>query len=129
MRLTRRTALLAAASATVAPLLALVRAEAGAPQVRVTGFDLLPIRATSRTVWLIAGADAHRGDGRGRGLQYGEVGWRSDSVVPAERFINGTIQVPERPGFGIDLNEASFGPGHCLSDPTSLNTPKIPFRR
>ena len=39
-------------------------------------------------------------------LQYGEVGWRSDSLVPAERFINGTIQVPERPGFGIDLNEA-----------------------
>ncbi|HEY6616178.1 MAG TPA: mandelate racemase/muconate lactonizing enzyme family protein [Vicinamibacterales bacterium] len=53
MRLTRRTALLAAASATVAPLLALVRAEAAAPQVRVTGFELLPIRATSRTVWLI----------------------------------------------------------------------------
>jgi len=53
MRLTRRTALLAAASATVAPLLALVRAEAGAPQLRVTGFELLPIRATSRTVWLI----------------------------------------------------------------------------
>jgi len=53
MRLTRRTGLLAAASATVAPLLALVRAEAAAPQVRVTGFELLPIRATSRTVWLI----------------------------------------------------------------------------
>src|SRR5688572_7757022 len=53
MRLTRRTALLAAASATAAPLLALVRAEAAAPQVRVTGFELLPIRATSRTVWLI----------------------------------------------------------------------------
>ncbi len=53
MRLTRRTALLAAASATVAPLLALVRAEAAAPQVRVAGFELLPIRATSRTVWLI----------------------------------------------------------------------------
>ena len=43
------------------------------------------------------------------GFQFPEgvkVGWRSDSLVPAERFINGTIQVPERPGFGIDLNEA-----------------------
>jgi len=39
-------------------------------------------------------------------LQYGEVGWRSDSLVPAERFMNGAIQVPERPGFGIELNEA-----------------------
>src|SRR5262245_16950665 len=39
-------------------------------------------------------------------LQYGEVGWRSETLVPAERFVNGTIQVPDRPGFGIDLNEA-----------------------
>ncbi len=41
-------------------------------------------------------------------LQYGEVGWRSEMLVPPERFINGTIQVPDRPGFGIDLNEAIF---------------------
>ena len=52
MRLTRRDALLAAASATVAPLLVL-RAQAAAPQLRVTGFELLPIRATYRTVWLV----------------------------------------------------------------------------
>jgi L-alanine-DL-glutamate epimerase-like enolase superfamily enzyme len=39
-------------------------------------------------------------------LQYGEVSWRSDTLAPAERFINGTIQVPDRPGFGIDLNDA-----------------------
>lgn len=38
-------------------------------------------------------------------LQYGEVGWRSDALVPAERFVDGTIQVPDRPGFGIALNE------------------------
>ena len=57
MRLTRRTALLAAASATVAPLLALVRAEAGAPQLRVTGFEL-PIHARLRTVWLIPRCEA-----------------------------------------------------------------------
>ena len=54
MTLTRRDALLAAASATVAPLLTLVRAQAAAPQLRVTGVELLPIRATYRTVWLIA---------------------------------------------------------------------------
>lgn len=53
MRLTRRDALLAAAGATVTPLLALVPAQAAAPQLRLTGFELLPIRATSRTVWLI----------------------------------------------------------------------------
>jgi len=39
-------------------------------------------------------------------LQYGEVGWRSDALVPPERFVSGTIQVPDRPGFGIELNEA-----------------------
>jgi len=38
-------------------------------------------------------------------LQYGEVDWRSTAVMPEERFINGTIQVPDRPGFGITLNE------------------------
>jgi galactonate dehydratase len=53
MRLTRRDALLAAASATVVPLLTLVRAQAAAPQLRITGFELLPIRATYRTVWLV----------------------------------------------------------------------------
>jgi galactonate dehydratase len=53
MRLTRRDALLAAAGATVAPLLTLVRAQAAAPQLRLTSVELLPIRATARTVWLI----------------------------------------------------------------------------
>lgn len=57
MKLTRRTALLVAASATVAPLLALVRAEAAAPQLRVTGFEL-PIHARLRTVWLIPRCEA-----------------------------------------------------------------------
>jgi galactonate dehydratase len=38
-------------------------------------------------------------------LQYGEVDWRADALVPAERFIDGTIQVSDRPGFGMDLNE------------------------
>jgi len=39
-------------------------------------------------------------------LQYGEVSWRSEALVPAERFVDGRIQVPDRPGLGVDLNEA-----------------------
>ena len=38
-------------------------------------------------------------------LQWGEVDWRSELVIPQERFEGGSIQVPERPGFGIRLNE------------------------
>ncbi len=38
-------------------------------------------------------------------LQWGEVPWRHDLVTPPERFEQGTIQVPERPGLGIELNE------------------------
>ena len=38
-------------------------------------------------------------------LQYGEVEWRSEVVRPEERFLNGSIEVSDRPGFGIELNE------------------------
>ena len=38
-------------------------------------------------------------------LQYGEVAWRGDLLTPPERFANGQIAVPDRPGFGIALNE------------------------
>jgi galactonate dehydratase len=38
-------------------------------------------------------------------LQWGEVDWRSDVVTPPERFERGAIRVPDRPGFGVDLNE------------------------
>jgi galactonate dehydratase len=38
-------------------------------------------------------------------LQYGEVGWRSDVVRPAEKFVNGTIELSDRPGFGITLDD------------------------
>lgn len=37
-------------------------------------------------------------------LQYGEVPWRGEVLTPAERFINGHIAVPDRPGFGVALN-------------------------
>jgi galactonate dehydratase len=38
-------------------------------------------------------------------LQWGEVPWRSDLVMPPERFERGSIAVPDRPGFGIRLND------------------------
>jgi galactonate dehydratase len=38
-------------------------------------------------------------------LQWGEVPWRKDVVNPAEIFKEGSIRVPEGPGFGITLNE------------------------
>lgn len=39
-------------------------------------------------------------------LQYGEVSWRPEALLPPERFVDGSIDVPDRPGFGVDLNEA-----------------------
>jgi galactonate dehydratase len=38
-------------------------------------------------------------------FQWGEAAWRSDVVSPVEQFDRGTLQVPSRAGFGIDLNE------------------------
>ena len=38
-------------------------------------------------------------------LQYGETDWRSEVIRPQERFVNGMIDVPERPGFGIELDD------------------------
>jgi len=39
-------------------------------------------------------------------LQYAEAEWRSQVLTPPERFVNGTIAVPDRPGFGVELNDA-----------------------
>jgi galactonate dehydratase len=39
-------------------------------------------------------------------LQWGEVGWRAELVKPQERFERGTLRVSDRPGFGIELNDA-----------------------
>lgn len=38
-------------------------------------------------------------------LQWGEVPWRGEIVDPPEVFTNGSIAVPARPGFGIQLND------------------------
>jgi hypothetical protein len=37
-------------------------------------------------------------------LQSGKVGCRS-VLIPSERFLKGTIEAPDRPGFGVVLNE------------------------
>jgi galactonate dehydratase len=39
-------------------------------------------------------------------LQWGEVDWRGDVVRPNEIFEQGSIRVPDGPGFGIELNDA-----------------------
>jgi L-alanine-DL-glutamate epimerase-like enolase superfamily enzyme len=41
-------------------------------------------------------------------LQYGEVDWRSEVVRPLERFVNGSIAVPNTPGLGVTLNEEAI---------------------
>jgi galactonate dehydratase len=38
-------------------------------------------------------------------LQYGEVSWRQDVLVPPERFVDGSLEVTERPGFGVELDQ------------------------
>jgi galactonate dehydratase len=38
-------------------------------------------------------------------FQWGEAPWRHDVLEPAERFVNGSIAVPSRPGFGVELND------------------------
>lgn len=38
--------------------------------------------------------------------QWNEVPWRGDLVNPPERFHQGSIAVPNTPGFGIELNDA-----------------------
>jgi galactonate dehydratase len=38
-------------------------------------------------------------------MQWGEVPWRGDVLVPPETFVKGEIAVPTTPGFGVTLNE------------------------
>jgi galactonate dehydratase len=38
-------------------------------------------------------------------FQWGEIDWRHEVVQPPERFVKGAIAVPDRPGFGVELNE------------------------
>jgi len=38
-------------------------------------------------------------------FQWGEAAWRRDVLEPPEQFVNGSIAVPTRPGFGVELND------------------------
>jgi galactonate dehydratase len=38
-------------------------------------------------------------------FQWGEAPWRHDVLEPPEQFVNGSIAVPARPGFGVELND------------------------
>jgi galactonate dehydratase len=38
-------------------------------------------------------------------LQWGEAAWRPQVLTPAEQFVNGSIAVPSRPGFGVELDD------------------------
>jgi galactonate dehydratase len=38
-------------------------------------------------------------------LQWGEVDWRAELIAPVERFEKGSIEVPQKPGSGIRLND------------------------
>ena len=42
-------------------------------------------------------------------LQWGETDWRSELITPVERFVAGSIAVPDQPGFGIQLNDKLAG--------------------
>ena len=37
--------------------------------------------------------------------QWGEAAWRHELLSPPELFANGGIEVPDRPGFGVELND------------------------
>jgi galactonate dehydratase len=41
-------------------------------------------------------------------LQYGEVPWRAEVLSPPEQFVGGEIRVPDRPGLGVELNDAAI---------------------
>jgi galactonate dehydratase len=39
-------------------------------------------------------------------FQWGEVDWRREVLRPHELFVKGAIAVPDRPGFGVELDDA-----------------------
>ena len=42
-------------------------------------------------------------------LQWGQVAWRAEVTDPPEEIRGGTIEVPTRPGLGIELNDSLVG--------------------
>ena len=37
---------------------------------------------------------------------FGEVPWRGELIRPAERVVDGFVEVPDTPGLGIELDQA-----------------------
>jgi hypothetical protein len=95
MKLSRRDLVFATTTAALSPLLSLVGAEAAIPRLRINGFELLPIRATARTVALRAHQDGQRTDGARPGVrrirfrEYDGTRRRSDAVRTRDVFRSG----------------------------------------
>lgn len=41
-------------------------------------------------------------------FSYGEVPWRADLLLPAEKIERGAVPLTDRPGFGFDLNDTTI---------------------
>jgi len=78
-----------------------IAAMAGADDVTVAPHNPSGPVSTAATVQICAGMKNFRI----LELQWGEVAWRSELVIPSETFVRGSIEVPQRPGFGIRLND------------------------
>jgi len=78
-----------------------IAAVAGADDVAVAPHNPSGPVSTAATVQICAGMKNFRI----LELQWGEVSWRSELVIPSETFIRGSIEVASRPGFGIRLND------------------------
>jgi len=61
LMLNRRQIICTGGALLASPFLALRQARAAAPSLRLTGVELLPIRATARTVWLFVRLRADNG--------------------------------------------------------------------
>jgi galactonate dehydratase len=78
-----------------------IAAVANADEVAVAPHNPSGPVSTAATVHICAGMKNFRI----LELQWGEVPWRSDLVIPPEKFEQGSIHVPQKPGFGIQLND------------------------
>lgn len=81
--LTRRQFLQAYAALLTVPLVMLRDARGAVPRVRLTGIDLLPIRASSRTVWLVVRLRTDAGL-TGHGEASDAFGFANTTVANAE---------------------------------------------
>lgn len=78
-----------------------IAAMAGAENVDVAPHNPSGPAATAATVQVCAGM----ANFRLIEMQWGEAEWRGELLDPPERFENGSIAVPDRPGFGVRLND------------------------